>query len=69
MSFLLFLIGLVLFCVGLGYVFQPGLILKMNAFVRDTFFKDSVVLLYNRRVGVVLLLISFVRLAMTKVPR
>jgi hypothetical protein len=70
MDTLLFIIGCALLVVGLGYLFQPGLILRMNAFFRETLFKDSVVLLSNRRVGIVLLLISCILIALTlKVPQ
>lgn len=65
MSLLLLIIGFILFVLGLGYLFHPQLVLRFNAFVRDTFFKDSVVLLSNRRVGMILLLISFIILAIT----
>ena len=65
MAFLLLIVGFVLFALGLGYLFQPQLILRFNALMRDAFFKDSVVLLSHRRVGTVLLLLSFILLALT----
>ena len=69
MALLLFIIGFLLFVLGLGYLFQPQLILRLNAFIRDTFLKDSIVLLSHRRIGIILLLLSFILLAMTlKVP-
>jgi hypothetical protein len=64
MTFLLLVIGFALFTLGLGYLFQPNLVLRFNAFIRDTFFKDSIVLLSHRRVGIILLLISFIFLAL-----
>jgi len=60
MAFLLLIVGFFLFILGLGYLFSPRLILRFNAFARDTFFKDSVVLLNNQRIGTILLLIAFV---------
>jgi hypothetical protein len=66
MPLLLLIIGFVLFFLGLGYLFQPQLILRFNAFMRDTFFKDSLALLYNRRVGIYLVLLSFILLALAR---
>jgi len=60
MAIVLLIIGLFLFILGLGYLYRPQLVLQFNAFFRDTFFKDSIVLLSNRRVGLGLFLISFI---------
>ena len=65
MAFLLLIIGFIMFVLGLGYLFHPQLILRFNALMRDSFFKDSVVLLSHRRVGIILLLLSFILLAFT----
>ena len=66
MTLFLFLIGVLLFVLGMGYLFQPRMILRFNAICRDTFFRDSVVLLNNRRVGILLLLVSFILIALTR---
>lgn len=66
MAFMFLVFGFFLFVLGLGYLFKPQWILRFNAFARDTFFKDSIVLLSNRRVGVTLLLLSFILLVMTR---
>jgi hypothetical protein len=68
MALLQIIVAFVMFTLGLGYLFQPQLILKFNAFARNTFFKDSRVLLGHRRIGMMLLLISFILLALLKVP-
>jgi hypothetical protein len=65
MAFILLVIGFALFVLGLGYLYRPQWVLRFNAFFRDTFFKDSIVLLSNRRVGMLLLLLSFIFLALT----
>ncbi|OGR90721.1 MAG: hypothetical protein A2992_08540 [Elusimicrobia bacterium RIFCSPLOWO2_01_FULL_59_12] len=65
MNLLLLIVGFLLFLLGLGYLFRPQLVLRFNAFMRDAFFKDSVVLLSNRRVGILLLLLSFILLVFT----
>jgi hypothetical protein len=65
MSLLLLIVGFVLFALGLGYLFQPELVLKFNMFMRETFFKDSVVLLNNKRLGILLLLLSFIVIVIT----
>ena len=59
------LIGSFLFVLGLGYLFKPQLVLRFNAFMRDRLLRDSYVLLENRKTGAILLLLSFIFLAMT----
>ncbi len=51
--------GFCLFILGLSYLFRPGLVLRFNAFMRNFFFHDSFVLLDRRRIGFVLLVVSF----------
>ena len=65
MTFLLLIVGFVMFTLGLGYLFLPQWVLRFNAFCRDAFFRDSVVLLSNKRVGIILLLLSFILLVLT----
>jgi hypothetical protein len=65
MAFVKLLIGFLLFVLGLGYLFQPQLIMRLHAFIRENFLKDSVVLLSHRRIGILLLLLSFILLAIT----
>ena len=36
MTLLQLILGFILFVLGLGYLFQPQLIMRFNAFVRDT---------------------------------
>jgi hypothetical protein len=70
MELLLLFVGFALFFLGVGYLFKPQWILRFNAFFRDTFFKDSVVLLSNRKVGMLLVLLAFILLVFTlKDPR
>ena len=64
MAFLLLILGFSLFLLALGYLFSPRLILRFNAIMRDSFFKDSVVLLSHRRMGLILLFISSVIIAL-----
>jgi hypothetical protein len=70
--FLLWVIlGFLLVIVGLGYAFDPKGILRMNAFMRDNFFKDSYVLLKGRRIGILLVVLGFILLAVgypTRIP-
>ena len=65
------LCGFLLVMLGLGYLFDPKAILRLNAFMRDNFFKDSYVLLNGKRIGSLLLLIGFLLLALgyqTRLP-
>lgn len=59
------LVGFVLFLLGWGYFFYPQLILRLNAFARERLFKDSVVILSHRRIGVTLLLIAIIFMVLT----
>ncbi len=61
--------GLVLFGLGCCYLFQPKMVLWFNAFMRETVFRDSYVLLEGRRHGALLLLISFILLGLALIPR
>lgn len=58
-------VGFLLIALGLGYLFQPKTILRFNAFMRDTFFKDSNVLLNNKKIGTLLILAAFLILALS----
>ena len=54
-----------LIVLGLGYLFDPKTILRVNAVMRDRFFKDSYVLLSGRRIGSIFLFIGFLLLILT----
>ena len=54
-----------LIVLGLGYLLDPKTILRINAFMREQFFKDSFVLLNGRRIGSILLFIGFLLLILT----
>jgi hypothetical protein len=55
-----YLLGFLFILIGLGYLLDPKMIVRLNALMRDTFFKDSTVLLHGKRVGSWLILIGFV---------
>ena len=64
-------LGFLLVILGLGYVFDPKAILRLNALMRDNFFKDSHVLLNGKRIGGLLVVLGFVLLALgyqTRIP-
>lgn len=44
-------LGFFLIVLGLAYLFQPKTIIRFNAFMRQTLFNDTQVLLNSRRVG------------------
>jgi len=63
-------VGVVLVMLGLGYLFHPESIINLNSFMRDNVFKDTYVLLSNRRIGSILLVIGFILLILTfQMPR
>jgi hypothetical protein len=64
-------LGFLLIVVGLGYLLDPKAILRLNATMREVFFKDSNVLLNGKRIGGVLIVLGFILLAMgsqTRIP-
>jgi uncharacterized membrane protein len=64
-------LGFLLVILGLGYLFDPKAILRLNAVMRDVFFRDSHVLLKGKKIGILLLFLGFVLLALgyqTRVP-
>jgi len=58
-------LGFLLVVVGLGYLFDPKAVLRLNAFARENFFKDSHVLLNGKRIGATLLFVGFILLALS----
>ena len=63
-------LGFLLVVVGVGYMLDPKAILRLNAFMREKFFKDSYVLLNGKRIGSWLIFIGFILLAIGyKTPR
>jgi len=57
-------LGFLLVVLGLGYLLDPKAILRMNAMMRDIFFKDSNALLYGKRIGSYLIFFGFLILAL-----
>ena len=56
--------GLLLLLLGLGYIYKPGVIERINKLIRETFLNDSYVALHRRNWGFLLLLIGGVLLYM-----
>jgi len=50
--------GLLFFAVGLAYLYQPRLIERMNALLRDYVLNDAYIALHRKKWGVSLLLIA-----------
>ncbi len=63
MFLLRYSLGFLLVILGIGYLLNPQEIVRLNAFMRDTFFKDSHVLLKGKKIGGWLLLLGFILLA------
>jgi hypothetical protein len=57
--------GFLMVVVGLGYLVDPKAILRFNAFMRDSLFKDSYVLLNGKKIGSLLVLLGFLLLAVS----
>ena len=56
--------GIVFFALGLGYLYRPDLIERMNAVLREYFLNDAHVTLERRKWGMFFLLLSFLLLYM-----
>lgn len=51
--------GLVFFLLGLGYLYHPRVIERMNAIIRETLLNDAHIALERRKWGMLFLLVSF----------
>lgn len=58
------LVGLGSLLLGLGYLYRPDLIERMNAVLRDYFLNDAYIALERRKWGMFFLLVSFLFLYM-----
>lgn len=56
--------GIFFFCLGLGYLYRPTLIERMNAFLRETLLNDAYIALERRKWGLFFLLLSLLFLYM-----
>lgn len=52
-------VGLVSFLLGLGYLYRPDLIERMNAVLREYLLNDAYIALERRKWGLFFLLVSF----------
>lgn len=52
-------VGLLSGALGLGYLYRPDLIERMNAVLRDYFLNDAYIALERKKWGMFFLLISF----------
>jgi uncharacterized protein YjeT (DUF2065 family) len=57
-------LGFLFVIIGLGYLLDPKAILRLNAMMRETLFKDSRVLLNGKVIGSWLIFIGFILLAL-----
>lgn len=60
-----FVLGLLFFLLGLGYLYRPDLIERMNAILRQTLLNDAHIALERRKWGTFFLLLAFLFLYMT----
>ncbi len=65
------LVGLLSGVLGLGYLYRPDLIERMNAVLRDYFLNDAYIALERRKWGMFFLLVAFLFLYMgwSSLPR
>jgi len=55
-----FLLGLLLLVLGLGYLYRPYWIVKLNAWVRMNIFNDQILITRRRKVGIILFFIGVI---------
>ncbi|MBI3549781.1 MAG: hypothetical protein HY078_12145 [Elusimicrobia bacterium] len=60
-----FSVGIAFFFLGLGYLYRPDLIERMNALIREYLLNDAHIALERRKWGMFFLLLSFLFLYMT----
>jgi uncharacterized protein YjeT (DUF2065 family) len=56
--------GLLFVLLGLGYIYKPGAIERVNRLIKETFLNDSYVALHRRNWGFLLLLVGAVLMYM-----
>ena len=56
--------GILCFLLGLGYLYRPDLIERMNAILRDYFLNDAHIALERKKWGAFFLLVGFLFLYM-----
>lgn len=63
--------GIVFALLGLGYLYRPDLIERMNAVIRDTVFNDAYIALERKKWGMFFLLMSvlFIYMGATALTR
>lgn len=54
--------GIFFFLLGLGYLYRPNAIERINAFLREYVFNDAYIALERRKWGIFFLLVSFLLL-------
>ncbi|HBA61730.1 MAG TPA: hypothetical protein DCZ92_13145 [Elusimicrobia bacterium] len=50
--------GLLFILLGLGYIYKPGIIERINRLIKETFLNDSYVALHRKNWGFLLLLLG-----------
>lgn len=56
--YLKILFGLIFCLLGLGYIYKPEIIARVNRLIRETFLNDSYVALHRRNWGFLLVLLG-----------
>ncbi len=56
--------GLVFILLGLGYIYKPEIIVRINRIIKETFLNDSYVALHRKNWGFLLLLVGGVLIYM-----
>ena len=57
-------VGILFFLLGLGYLYQPRLIERMNALIRETILNDAYIAMERQKWGIFFLLMSLLFLYM-----
>ena len=58
-TILKFILGIVCFMLGLGYLYRPDLISRLNTLLKESLLNDSYIALERRKWGMFFLLMAF----------
>ena len=54
------LTGLLFLLAGIGYLYSPAIIMRINEFMKNRVFNDNIIIHHRRKIGIALVLIGFI---------
>jgi len=56
------IIGLLLLAAGMGYLYRPNTVMKLNEWIKKHIFNDQILIHHRRKIGLAMLLLGFLLL-------